>query len=150
MLLCISNVCSCLYVQSHLPFGPTAYFTLTNCVLRHDIAECKPASQAHPHIILDGMNSKVGARVHRMLQALYPPPKEETKRVITYANRDDFISFRHHMYSKEQGKVVITEAGPRFEMQPYEIRLGTIEQSEAEKEWVLRPYMNTSRKKQSL
>ena len=54
------------------------------------------------------------------------------------------------MYSKEQGKVVISEAGPRFEMQPYEIRLGTIEQSEAEKEWVLRPYMNTSRKKQSL
>ena len=30
------------------------------------------------------------------------------------------------------------------------VRLGTIDQDEAEKEWVLRPYMNTARKKQSL
>ena len=39
-------------IISHLPFGPTAYFTLSNSVIRHDIPECTPASQAHPHIIL--------------------------------------------------------------------------------------------------
>ena len=32
----------------------------------------------------------------------------------------------------------------------FAVRLGTIDQDEAEKEWVLRPYMNTARKKQSL
>ena len=106
---------------SHLPYGPTAYFTLSNCVLRHDIEECTPASQAYPHLIIDALQSKVGQRISRIIQALYPIPKIESKRVITYANRDDFISFRHHMYSKENGKIVLKEAGPRFEMQPYEV-----------------------------
>lgn len=48
--------------MSHLPFGPTAYFTLTNPVLRHDIPECTPSSQAYPHLIIDGLNSKVRIR----------------------------------------------------------------------------------------
>ncbi len=136
---------------SHLPYGPTAYFSLTNSVLRHDILDCEPASQAHPHLILDNLNSKVGQRVARILQALYPIPRPESRRIITFANRDDHISFRHHMYDKSnKGKVVIKEAGPRFEMQLYEIRLGTLDQDTAEKEWVLRPYQNTSRKRRAL
>lgn len=137
-------------IVSHLPFGPTAYFTLSNCVLRHDIPDCTPASQAYPHLIIDGMNSKIGKRIGRILQALYPVPKKDTQRVLTFANNNDFISFRHHVYSMDKGKVVLKEAGPRFEMQPYEVRLGTIDQEVAEKEWVLRPYMNTARKRSSL
>lgn len=115
-------------VVCHLPFGPTAYFTLTNCVLRHDIAECTPASQAYPHLILDNMTTRVGSRVARILQALYPVPRDDSKRVLTFANRDDFISFRHHMIQstpnggdKVGSHVTIKEAGPRFEMQPYEV-----------------------------
>ena len=27
-------------------------------------------------------------------------PKEESKRVMTFANHDDYISFRHHTYKK--------------------------------------------------
>jgi U3 small nucleolar ribonucleoprotein protein IMP4 len=115
-------------IVSHLPFGPTAYFTLSNCVLRHDIPECKPASQAYPHLIIDNMSTKVGARVGRILQALYPPPRDESKRVLTFANRNDFISFRHHMIEgsgnpeRPGADVTLKEAGPRFEMQPYEVR----------------------------
>lgn len=108
-------------IISHLPFGPTAYFTLSNCVLRHDIPECSPASQAYPHLILDSLQSLVGQRVGRILQALYPIPKDDSKRVITFANNNDFISFRHHMYTKEKGKTTLQEAGPRFEMLPYEV-----------------------------
>ena len=135
----------------HLPYGPTAYFTLSNCVMRHDIPDCQPASQAHPHLIVDGLDSKIGQRVGRILQALYPVPRPESRRIITFANRDDHISFRHHMYDKSnKGKVEIKEAGPRFEMQLYEIRLGTLDQDTAEKEWVYRPYQNTSRKRKAL
>lgn len=105
----------------HLPFGPTAYFTLINSVLRHDIPEVTPASQAYPHIIIDGLNSPVGRRVARIIQALYPVPKPDTRRVITFANQQDYISFRHHVYTKEAGKVSLKEAGPRFEMLPYEV-----------------------------
>ena len=137
-------------VISHLPFGPTAYFTLSNSVLRHDIPECTPSSQAYPHLILDNLNSKIGRRIFKIIQALYPVPKDDTRRIITYRNENDFISFRHHTYTKEKGQIALKECGPRFEMQPYEIRLGTLEQEEAEKEWMLRPYMNTSRKKQAL
>ena len=36
--------------------------------------------------------------------------------------------------------------GPRFDMRLYQIRLGTLEQTEAEDEWVLRPYMNSSKR----
>lgn len=108
-------------VVCHLPFGPTAYFTLSSCVLRHDIPECKPASQAAPHLILEGLNSKIGQRIGRILQALYPMPKPDTRRIITFANTDDYISFRHHMYSKDKNEVILQEAGPRFELQPYEV-----------------------------
>jgi U3 small nucleolar ribonucleoprotein protein IMP4 len=110
-------------IVSHLPFGPTAYFTITNCVMRHDIPECKPASQAFPHLIFESLHSKVGERVTRILQALYPVPKADSQRIITFANTNDYISFRHHMYNKDQGKISLHEAGPRFELLPYEVRI---------------------------
>ena len=108
-------------IISHLPFGPTAYFTLSNCVLRHDIPECSPASQAYPHLVIENLNTTIGKRIFKIIQALYPIPKPETRRVITFANENDFISFRHHTYSKDKGQIVLKEAGPRFELQPYEV-----------------------------
>jgi U3 small nucleolar ribonucleoprotein protein IMP4 len=38
--------------------------------------------------------------------------------VITFANHDDFIAFRHHTYKKtERGKdVELAEIGPRFQL----------------------------------
>jgi len=137
-------------IVSHLPFGPTAYFTIANCVMRHDIPECQPCSQAYPHLIIDGMTTKIGTRIKKILQALYPVPKIDSTRVITYANNNDFISFRHHISSKEKGNVTIKEVGPRFEMRPYEIKLGTMDQEEADKEWSLRNFVNSGRKKQAL
>jgi U3 small nucleolar ribonucleoprotein protein IMP4 len=148
-------------IVSHLPFGPTAYFTISNCILRHDIPECAPSSLQYPHLVIDGLSSKVGRRIGRILQALYPGPatKPDSRRIITYANNNnDFISFRHHTYTKDNSQgtgnpasITLKECGPRFELQPYEIRLGTMDQNDtAEKEWVLRPYMNTSRKQSTL
>ena len=111
---------------THLPYGPTCSFTLSSCVLRHDIPECGRASEAYPHLIIDGFDTKVGKRISRILQALYPVPKPESHRVITLANRNDFISFRHHVYTKtsQGGKktVELKEVGPRFELQPFEVR----------------------------
>jgi U3 small nucleolar ribonucleoprotein protein IMP4 len=42
-------------------------------------------------------------------------PKDDTKRVITFANASDYISFRHHTYSKPAGtkSITLTECGPR-------------------------------------
>jgi len=85
-----------------------------------------------------------------VLKYLFPVPKEDSKRVMTFANEDDFVSFRHHVFVKTGRDVQLAEVGPRFEMKPYEIRLGTIEQSEAEREWVLSHYTRTAKKRSVL
>ncbi|QSL64356.1 hypothetical protein MERGE_001656 [Pneumocystis wakefieldiae] len=74
--------------------------------------------------------------------ALFPPnPKENSSRVITFANQRDYISLRHHVYLRIDTKnIELVEVGPRFEMRLYEIKLGTIESSTAEIEWRLKPY----------
>lgn len=137
-------------VVCHLPFGPTAYFTLFNTVMRHDIPNIGTMSEVYPHLIFHNFSSKLGERVKSILKFLFPVPKEESKRVITFANQDDFISFRHHTYKKVEGQIELTEVGPRFEMKVHEIKLGTVDQNEADTEWRLRPYMNTAKKRKML
>ncbi|KAG6493660.1 hypothetical protein ZIOFF_048653 [Zingiber officinale] len=143
-------------VICHLPFGPTAFFELLNVVTRHDIKDKKAMgtmSEAYPHLILDNFSSKLGQRTANILKHLFPVPKPETKRIITFANKSDYISFRHHVYEKHGGpkSVELKEVGPRFELRLYQIILGTVDQqNEAQKEWVLRPYMNTAKKQNVL
>eukprot|EP01105_Mastigella_eilhardi_P024092 TRINITY_DN6212_c0_g1_i1.p1 TRINITY_DN6212_c0_g1~~TRINITY_DN6212_c0_g1_i1.p1 ORF type:complete len:296 (+),score=96.31 TRINITY_DN6212_c0_g1_i1:22-888(+) len=132
-------------VITHLPFGPTAYFGLHNCVLRHDVAGAPALSQAYPHLIFDNFATKLGERVMTILRYLFPVPREETHRVITFANRNDYISFRHHTYKKDKADVVLSEIGPRFEMRLYQIKLGTVDDAAAENEWVLHSYINSSK-----
>ena len=85
-------------------------------------------------------------------QYLFPVPKEDSKRVITFANQDDFISFRHHTYRKNESRhIELEEAGPRMEMKLYQIKLGTIDDLDAaDSEWQLKPYMNTAKKRRFL
>ena len=140
-------------VVSHFPHGPTTMFTLHNVVLRHDIAShsTSTVSEQFPHLIFDGFSSKLGGRVRNILKYLFPMPKEDSKRVMTFSNEDDFISFRHHVFVRNSHtEVQLAEVGPRMQMRPYEIRQGTIEQTEADVEWVLRPYQRTARKRSQL
>jgi len=37
-------------------------------------------------------------RVKSILKFLFPVPKPDSTRVITFANRNDYISFRHHSF----------------------------------------------------
>ncbi|CAN1143742.1 U3 small nucleolar ribonucleoprotein protein IMP4 [Linum perenne] len=139
-------------IISHLPFGPTAYFSLLNVVTRHDIKDKKAMgtmSEAYPHLILENFSTKLGERTANILKHLFPVPKPDTKRILTFANQSDYISFRHHVYEKRGGPktLELKEVGPRFEMRLYQIKLGTMEQTEAQTEWVLRPYMNTTKKR---
>jgi len=138
-------------IVCHLPYGPTAYFSLLNCVLRHDVEEKKTVSEAFPHLVFHRFDSKLGERVQNILKYLFPVPKPDSKRVITFANyQNDYISFRHHVYKQAGKNADLTEVGPRFEMKLYQIKLGTLDMLEAENEWVLRPYMSNSRTKNYL
>ncbi|KAF7313711.1 Brix domain-containing protein [Mycena chlorophos] len=137
-------------IVSHFPHGPTVYFTLSNVSLRHDIGTYKSStvSEQYPHLIFENFSSQLGERVRDVLKYLFPVPKEDSKRVMTFSNEDDFIAFRHHVFVKiPPRQVQLAEVGPRFDMKPYEIRQGTFEQSEAEREWVLAHYARTSKKR---
>lgn len=196
-------------VVCHLPYGPTAFFGLFNVVLRHDV-ELEAAGrttgvplQTRPHLVCDGFTTPLGERVATILRALFPPfhpptaapppagAPDDGKRVVTLANRDDYISFRNHAYvvrqrprrtadsgdkdnkdgsdekndddnkdddasattTSEHGRRVVelTEIGPRFEMRPYQIVLGTIDNLRtADVEWALASYTNTAKKRRVL
>lgn len=138
-------------IISHLPYGPTAYFALVNVVQRHDIRGLDNMSLEVPHLIFNHFETELGKRVTTILKYLFPTAKEDSKRVLTFANKDDWISFRHHTFQKTgHREVELTEVGPRFDMQLYKIRLGSLEMDEAENEWVLRPYINSAKKKNYL
>jgi U3 small nucleolar ribonucleoprotein protein IMP4 len=156
-------------IVSHLPHGPTLSMTLSNVTLRHDVSSNADStvSEQYPHLIFEGFGSKLGDRVKGILGALFPVPKDDAKRVMTFANADDFISFRyvplsmapvitrltysHHVFAKTSHKdVQLAEVGPRFEAKPYEIRQGTLDQKEADIEWLYRPFMRTAKKKNQL
>lgn len=62
-------------IVCHLPLGPTAFFTLSNCVLRHDIADRGTVSEVYPHLILDKFTTSLGQRVADVLKYLFPVPK---------------------------------------------------------------------------
>lgn len=140
-------------IVSHFPHGPTVYFSLHNVQLRHDIEshQNSTVSEQYPHLIFDNFSSRLGVRLRDVLKHLFPVPKEDSKRVMTFSNRNDFVSFRHHVFVKVPPKQVqLAEVGPRFDMKPYEIRQGTIEQKEAEREWVLAHYSRTAKKRSLL
>ncbi|XP_046342662.2 U3 small nucleolar ribonucleoprotein protein IMP4-like [Haliotis rufescens] len=138
-------------VVCHLPYGPTAYFTLSSVVMRHDIPDVGTMSEAYPHLIFNNFTSKLGKRVQNILKYLFPVPKEDSKRVVTFANEEDYISFRHHVYKYVDKELELKEVGPRFEMKIYQIILGTLETADtADVEWVYRPYMNTAKKRKVL
>ncbi|CCW68033.1 unnamed protein product [Phytomonas sp. Hart1] len=138
---------------SHLPLGPTVRFTLHQLVSRHEIEGVGTMSEQPPHLICENFTTTLGRRITDVLRYLFPVPKPEATRVITLDNQNDVISFRHHTFrvdGKNPRAVELTEVGPRFELTPYRVILGTLEMDDAETEWVLQPYMNTAKKRRLL
>ncbi len=138
-------------ILSHFPFGPTVYFGITNVILRHDIQDkVDPMSEAYPHLVFQNFTTPLGKRLAEVLKHLFPSPKGESQRIMTFANQNDFVVFRHHNFEKEGEKTVkLMEVGPRFDLKPFQIKLGTLNQVEAPVEWVLRPYMNTAKRRKA-
>lgn len=135
-------------VICHLPHGPTAYFNLTGVIMRHDVPDIAPMSEQKPHLLFHNFKTKLAERTMSILKYLFPVPKEDSKRVISFSNHDDYIAFRHHTYKHVEREIEMFEVGPRFQLKLYQIKLGTLDQIQAsDTEWVLRPYMNTAAKR---
>ena len=137
-------------IVSHLPFGPTAYFSLNNVTLRHEIPDAPPMTQQDPHLIFENFSTKLGKRIMTILQHLFPPVAKPSKRTVTFANQSDFIAFRHHVFHKVGNQVHLLEMGPRFDMMCYKITRGTLADVDPDLEWTFRPYHRTAHKRSFL
>ena len=140
---------------SHLPHGPTASFSLHNVLLRKDVADAQgTVSESYPHLIFEGFSTKLGDRVVKILKHLFPPREGANKigsRVVTFKNVEDSIEVRHHVFVRAgHQNVELAEVGPRMTMRLYEIRGGTVENKDGDKEWHLSQYTRTSKKKDYL
>ncbi|XP_030246628.1 U3 small nucleolar ribonucleoprotein protein IMP4, partial [Drosophila navojoa] len=132
-------------VICHLPFGPTAFFNITDVIMRHDIPNIGPMSEQKPHLIFSNFKSNIGLRTVKILKHLFPVPNDKSERIISFINNEDKISFRHHQYKYVNKEIELTEVGPRFQLKLYQIKLGTLENIKAvDTEWVSRPYLNTT------
>jgi U3 small nucleolar ribonucleoprotein protein IMP4 len=131
-------------IVCHLPHGPTAYFGLSNVVMRHDIETKETIPEAYvtpfflcffvtssagtltsysttcdrpatdisccccggafqtlnPFPIFFCRRSTLGQRTATILKHMFPVPKAESKRIMTFANRSESIQFRHHLYRR--------------------------------------------------
>eukprot|EP01059_Diplonema_ambulator_P011099 TRINITY_DN21069_c0_g1_i1.p1 TRINITY_DN21069_c0_g1~~TRINITY_DN21069_c0_g1_i1.p1 ORF type:complete len:300 (+),score=92.32 TRINITY_DN21069_c0_g1_i1:42-902(+) len=137
-------------VVCHLPLGPTIHFGIHGTVMRHDIEGCGPMSQQLPHLVFENFSTKLGERIKSTLQYLFPVPRKDSSRVVSFDNTSDYVSFRQHTFTKKGKDVTLTEIGPRFELRPFLIKLGTADMKEAETEWQLAPYTNTAKKRRLL
>eukprot|EP01060_Flectonema_neradi_P025910 TRINITY_DN3476_c0_g1_i3.p1 TRINITY_DN3476_c0_g1~~TRINITY_DN3476_c0_g1_i3.p1 ORF type:complete len:287 (+),score=48.15 TRINITY_DN3476_c0_g1_i3:55-915(+) len=137
-------------VISHLPLGPTVHIGIHGTVLRHDIEGCGPMSQQLPHLAFENFTTPLGIRLKSVLQNLFPVPRKDSTRLISFDNHSGYVSFRQHTFNKTGKQVDLTEIGPRFEMRPYLIKLGTADMKEAEIEWQLSPYTNTAKRQKVL
>jgi U3 small nucleolar ribonucleoprotein protein IMP4 len=74
---------------------------VTNSVMRHDLdVRPDPMSEAYPHLVFEGFSTPLGERVVHILKNLFPVPKSDSRRVITFSHKNNLISFRHHTYDK--------------------------------------------------
>jgi ribosome production factor 1 len=148
-----------------LPDGPTAHFKLSKLVLRQDIKNHGNPTSHKPELVLNNFTTRLGHRVGRMIQSLFPQdPNFRGRRVVTFHNQRDFIFFRHHRYifetrenkdvdskgNKVKGEKVIArlqECGPRFTLKLTSLQHGTFDTKGGEYEWVHKPEMDTSRRR---
>ncbi|KAJ3672679.1 hypothetical protein LUZ60_007400 [Juncus effusus] len=154
-----------------LPDGPTAHFRLSNLVLRKDIKNHGNPTGHKPELVLNNFTTRIGHRVGRMIQSLFPQdPHFRGRRVVTFHNQRDFIFFRHHRYifdvrekkedpkdkkaikvskDKTKPKVLarLQECGPRFTLKLVSLQHGTFDPKGGEFEWVHKPDMDTSRRR---
>lgn len=164
-------------VVCHFPYGPTTFFSLHNVVLRHDIESSGNVSEMAPHLIFQNFNTKLGERVKSILKHLFPVPKVESQRTMTFVNDQDFISFRFGVRMKLSACLILIDITffkklvirrlrwlklvrdlswnvsvikVYTNIVAYMIKLGTVDVSEADEEWVLHSFMRTSKKRDFL
>ncbi|CAL6068909.1 U3_small nucleolar ribonucleoprotein protein IMP4 [Hexamita inflata] len=129
-----------------LPYGPTAYFRLTNVFTRAELTGCvKPLEDAPPEVIMTNFKTRHGRRVGRLLQqCLSKKELLKARQVVTFHNQRDFIFFRAYRYIFDEvdgkAKVRMSEIGPEFTLKLRWIQVGIYNPQYEEYEFVQPPH----------
>ena len=90
-------------IISHISEGHTIYFELFNVYLGHDIEEEIDKINGASHLLIfNRFHSRLRQRITEFIKNIFPMSNTGNKRVLTFSNKSDFISFKHHNFQKEK------------------------------------------------
>lgn len=137
-------------VISKLPAGPTAFFKISNVVLRNKIQNYGKRTSHQPELILNNFDTRLGHRVGRFLGSLFPhAPQLQGRQVVTFHNQRDYIFVRQHRYVFDtEKKARLQELGPQFTLKLRWLQEGRFDTKFGEYEWMhKRKEMDTTRRR---
>ena len=133
--------------------GLTAEFKIADVIYRDQIkgagSNCN-SNEYNPELIFKNFKTKLGFRVQRIFNSLFPIDEElKGRRVVTFHNQRDYIFFRHHRYEfeKELDGVRLQEIGPSFTMRLLSIQEGLFEREKGDFEYNYKDRMGIRRRK---
>jgi U3 small nucleolar ribonucleoprotein protein IMP4 len=122
---------------SSFPFGDTLRFKIYNFSQINRLQNLGEKS----YLIVDNFETEIGLKIKKLF-SLFFPKCDNAKRILTLANRDDRIAFRHYLISKGKKTEINLDFG--CDLQLFEIRKGTFEQ-DGDLEWVYRPHLKSGK-----
>ena len=133
--------------------GLTAEFKISDVLYREDIkgaGSSSGVSDYNPELIFKNFKTKLGFRVQRIFNSMFPIEEEvKGRRVVTFHNQRDYIFFRHHRYQfeKELDGVRLQEIGPSFTMRLLSVQEGLFEREKGDFEFNYKDRMGIRRRK---
>lgn len=83
-------------IISHLPHGPTLFMNISEITLRADVNPDATVLEKPPQLVFENLNSKIGKRIQRIISHLFPSPRSESDRIVSFVNRLDCLIFRNY------------------------------------------------------
>jgi ribosome production factor 1 len=124
-------------IISHLPEGPTATFRVSNFLAHKQLENVAERTEHYPELNFKNFDTRLGRRIGRMLQCLFPAKRDYAGRAIaTFHNQRDYVFLRVHRYMFDSMSAVrIQEMGPRFTLRLLSLQSGTFDTQFGEYEW---------------
>ena len=124
-------------IISHLPEGPTATFRVSNFLTHKQLDDPAARTEHYPELIFKNFDTRLGRRIGRQLQCLFPPKRDYAGRAVaTFHNQRDYVFLRVHRYIFDSLTAVrIQEMGPRFTLRLLSLQSGTFDTQFGEYEW---------------
>lgn len=125
-------------IITHLPEGPTCTFRLSNFALASELENVGQRTAHYPELNLKNFDTRLGRRVARVLEALFPATRDyEGRAIATFHSQRDFIFLRVHRYVFDSTEAVrIQELGPRVTLRLMSLQKGTFDTKFGEFEWM--------------